>query len=191
MYEVDGDEREFPNLREDSDETDGKWTNAVHLIKSLYSFVAGIGGFILLILIFVKGLSWYWDYAYPTVSFVAAIPVTLLLPVGLIMAIFRKTRGLAGLFLAICSLLYLSAVWAQSLAFAYAYVGKIWMLVGFFLAGLGVFFMAMLGGIIRGQYINSLMILISLVIVFLVYLAGSALATNADKHGRLSSSRSD
>jgi MFS family permease len=175
------DEFEPPSYDRDTDEDVGRWTGAAQIAQGLYYFVAGIVGLVLLILIFVKGLMWYWDYAYPAVSLVAAIPVTLLFPTGLIMAIFRKTRGLSGLFLVICAFLYLGAVWAQSLAFAYAYAGKIWMLVGFFLAGVGVFFMAFVGGIIQGQYSDSFGIVISLIIFFAVYLFGSSLARNADK----------
>lgn len=166
---------------ESNSESEGPWTTAVQLVGSVYYFVAGLGGIALLILIFVKGLLWYWDYAYPTVSFIAALPTVFLFPLGLIFGVFRKSRGLGGVFLVISSLLYLAAIWAQSLAFAYAYAGKIWMLVGFFLAGVGVFFIAIVGGLVQGEYLDSAMIVVSLLIVFAVHLAGSWMAASADK----------
>ncbi|CAN5304180.1 hypothetical protein BH20ACI2_BH20ACI2_25710 [soil metagenome] len=184
MQDDDDYELKFADKGDRSDETDGKWSMTVQVVGSIYYFVAGIAGLTLLILIFVKGLIWYSDYAYPTVSVIATLPIIFLFPLGLIFGLFRKVRGLGGVFLVICSLLYLGAIWAQSLEFAYAYVGKIWMLVGFFLAGVGVFFMAMLGGIIQGQYMDSILIFVSLVIVVIVHIAGSSMAASADKYLR-------
>lgn len=178
------DDASFENDRQwrpsSESEEPGPWTLAAQLVKSLFYFVGGLGGLVLVILIFANGVIWYQDHAYPVVSVVTALPVFFLFPSGLVLGVFRKTRGLGGLFLIISSVLYLAGCWSQALAFAYVYAGKVWMLIGFFLAGVGVFFMAFFGAVIQGEYSDAIMIVVSVMIFLVVYFGGAWMVVSRD-----------
>ena len=71
--------------------------------------------------------------------------------------------------------LFFAANWFQALGFAYLYAGKIWMVIGFFFAGVGVFFIAFVGALIQGQFMNAFLIVVALAISFVVYWLGMLL----------------
>ncbi len=118
---------------------------------------------------------------YPIVGAIVIIPALLLLPLGMIFFIFKRTRGLGGMFWIFCSLLFLTNAWTHSLASSYAYFGKIIMILGVLIAGIGVFPLAIVGGIIRGDYMDSLMICIWLIIVFIMRAIGFWMISSADE----------
>lgn len=171
-------------LRRDNDE-EGRWSLYLQIISLPSQLLGGITAVVFVVLVFTKGIKWYWEILFPLVGMVISVPILLTFPFGLVFSIFRKLRGLGGILLVISSLLYLFVIWSQALAFAYFYAGRFWMLIGFFLAGVGVFFMAIVGAIIQGEYADAITVVISLGIFFLVYYGGAWMVFSADEREKL------
>src|SRR4051812_8966187 len=91
------------------------------LVFALTRTVAGLGGITVIVLLFIKGFTWYWEALYPTLATILAIPVLLCFPTGLVLAIFRKSRGVSGLLLFVSVICFFAANWLQVVGYAYAY----------------------------------------------------------------------
>lgn len=167
----------------------GRWTQYLQLVSMPIKMVGGISALLCVVLLFAKGIRWYLELFYPLVSLILSVPLLLLFPFGLVFSIFRKTRGLGGLLLVLSSMLYLFVSWSQALAFAYVHAGRIWMIIGFLLAGVGVFFMAIIGALIRGEYSDALNVVVSIAIFAVVHYFGFWMVLRADEFEK--SERSD
>ncbi|MBL7999436.1 MAG: hypothetical protein JNL32_12470 [Candidatus Kapabacteria bacterium] len=162
-------------------EEEGRWALYLQLVSMPIKLVGGILAVLSVILLFVKGIRWYWELFYPLVSLILSVPILLLFPLGLVLCLFKKTRGLGGILLVLSSMLYLFVNWSQALAFAYIHAGRIWMLIGFFMAGVGVFFMAAIGAVIQGEYTDAINVVVSVAIFLVVHYFGFWMVFIADE----------
>lgn len=151
---------------------DNKWVLGSQTIFGIYRLIATLTGLVLIILLFTKGFQWYWETAFPIVSVAFGALASILLLVGLVLSIPTQTRGVGGLLIYTSSLLYLFSLWAQCLGFSYVYVGKILMVIGFLLAGVGVFLMAFVGAMVQGEFGNAILIAVGLAIALAFYFFG-------------------
>ena len=161
---------EYGNLHvSDAELGESPYVLITRFIVTGYQLIAGIAGLVIIILLFSKGFVWYWESAYPLISVILAFPTVFCFPIGLVLAIFKKTRGISGILILISTVLFFSANWLQALGFAYLYAGKVWMIIGFILAGVGVFFIAFIGALIQGEFMNALLIVVTIAISYAFY----------------------
>jgi len=97
------------------------------------------------------------------------------------MALIRKTRGIAGIGLYFASYIFGLSVWLSGFLITYAYWGVIGVIVGFFLAGVGVVATALLALIINAEWALFGILFLNVAIVLGVRTLGAYLAERADR----------
>ena len=112
--------------------------------------------------------NWLIEKALWIQSIIAPIAAVLLFISILILpfAIFRKTRPIAGTAFIISSFVYGAALWFWTAAIALILWGLWGLLIGFFLAGIGVVAVAFLASIFNGQWVVVLGIIFGIAIAW-------------------------
>ena len=153
-------------------ERDDKFAGPAAGVLFLSIQIASIVGLVLIILLFWKGFDWYWETAYPLLSLICGALFLILLPLGLLVAIPKKSRHIGGLMVILASYFFFYGVWMYSLGVAYIAAGAFWMILGCLFAGVGVIGVALLGAVLQGEWIISGTILLFCLISYGVYMLG-------------------
>ena len=123
--------------------------------KSIGSFLLGVGifiGIILMAAFFIKGGLWLSEVLYPWLSLISAIAFFICILILLPLALVRKTRGFSGLGLFIASYIFGASLWMWAFLLTYAIWGATALIIGLFLAGVGVVPIAMLATLFNGEW---------------------------------------
>ena len=110
----------------------------------------------------IRGAMTVHGWIAPFASIGLTVAILILLP----MAIFRKTRIIAGSGFLIWSYVVGATIWFWSAAIALILWGIWGLVIGFFLAGVGVVPIAFVAGLFAGQWSIPLWILGSVAVVF-------------------------
>jgi hypothetical protein len=150
----------------------------------------GIGGCLLslgvlvvvgfLILIFFRGAGWLASVILPVSGWITLIALALV-PVFLVLAIPRATRSWGGLGLVLCSYAIGLCLWLWSLVVTYQLAGMFWLVVGLFLAGVGVVLVAAIASLLHGEWLILLQIIIGVVVVYVLRFVGNLLVESEPK----------
>jgi hypothetical protein len=104
------------------------------------------------------------------ITFVAKIvSLTVIVPISLILAIFRKTGKVAGIGLMISTGVFALDLWLWSAVIIYQGAGLIVMIVGILLAGVGVFPVAIIVSALHREWMIAGYIIFALVVIRLLY----------------------
>ncbi len=122
---------------------------------------------IILLIAFVKSIGWVIEVLLPILAWTSGIGL-LLVPIFLLLAIPRITRGWAGLGITLSSYALGLSLWTWSLVIAYAIAGVGWIVVGLFLAGVGVVAVAAFASALHGEWFVFFQIVIGVIIVALI-----------------------
>ena len=124
-------------------------------LETIGNFAIGIAvmvGIALVTILLIHGGVWLSDKLYPWfigLSTVAiAVSVFILLP----LAAFKRTRGFSGAGLVIASYVFGATLWVWSLLLTYILWGAFALLIGLFIAGVGVLPIAMLATAFNGSW---------------------------------------
>jgi len=144
----------------------------------LLYIILAIGGLVL-ILLFFRGTPWIAENIYPWINTVSGIALIIVVPISLILSIFKRTRGIGGSGLFISSYAVGINLWVWSLMVAYSLAGIVWLVVGVLAGGIGIVPIAIIASLIRTEWAVAGQILILLLIVFALrgfgaYIAGKA-----------------
>ena len=137
-------------------------------------------GVILLIVTLFKGMTWISGPVYRSAVVAGAICFFIVLPLSLLLAIFRKTRGTASVGLLICSFVWAFGLWVSSFITAYLLAGLVWMIVGLVFAGVGVVAIAVIAALIRGYWSTAGELFLLVIVVFAARFFSFFLAAKAD-----------
>jgi hypothetical protein len=146
------------------------------LVYSLFGF----GGIAVVITLFKKG-DWLLDYGYPLAAIVSSIAFFILLPIALVLMIFKKTRGWGGFGLTIVSFMFGFTTWLWALIMAFAYAGLGWVIVGLFFYGMGIVPIAMIGAALHGEWGVTLELLVSVLIIYGLRMLGTVIVDRAEE----------
>jgi hypothetical protein len=125
------------------------------ILKSVGSFLLGICilvGAMFLAAMFIKGGVWLSVRVYPWLVFIAALAFWVTVLIFLPLAFFRRTRGFAGASTYFTSYVFGLTLWVWSLLLSYTLWGIGGVIVGLFLAGIGVVPVAMLASLFNGLW---------------------------------------
>jgi hypothetical protein len=153
-------------------------------LKSVGYAVFGIALFLLiplLIVLFLHGAAWVSDKVLPILSAVGAISFLLLILVGLPLSIFKKCRGWCGAVFVYWSYLCGLCLWMTSLLLTINFWGYIAAIIGLFLAGIGVFPIAVLACMFKGEWSLFFQLVLQFVILIAARIYGFYLAEKADR----------
>jgi hypothetical protein len=127
---------------------------------------------ILLIVAFVKSIGWVVEVLLPISGWMSGIAL-LLVPIYLLLAIPRVTRGWAGLGIVLSSYGVGISLWLWSLVIAYAIAGVGWIIVGLLFAGVGVVAVAAIASALHGEWWVSIQIVIGVIVVYVLRFLGN------------------
>ncbi len=144
----------------------------------LFYIILAVGG-IVLILLFFRGTPWIAENIYPWINTVSGIALIFVVPISLLLSIFKRTRGIGGAVLFISSYAVGLNLWVWSLMVAYSLAGIVWLIVGVLAGGIGIVPIAIIASLIKTEWAVAGQILVLLVIVFALrgfgaYIAGKA-----------------
>ena len=154
-------------------------------LKKIGGFALRIVGFaavIVVVFLLVQGGAWLADKVYPIliVLFVLALAVSVLILLPL--AIFRKTRGFAGLGFYITSYIYGLAVWVWSLLLTYTLWGSFGVVVGLLMGGVGIVPLSVVACIFHGMFSIALQVVLLAAFVFGVRALALFLVSSAERY---------
>lgn len=127
--------------------------------------IFAIGGLVLLIMLF-KGTPWIAENIYPWVMLAAGVGAFIVVPVSLLLAIFRRTRGIGGAGLFFSSYLIGLSLWVWSLIIAYSLAGVFWMIFGLVFGGVGIVPIAFIAALLKAEWAVAVQILVVAIVVF-------------------------
>ncbi len=128
-----------------------------------------------------KKADWLVYYGYPFCGIITLIAFILVLPVSLILLIFQKTRGWAGLGFVIVSYMFGFATWIWALILAFMFAGLVWVIIGICFYGIGVVPVAVIATALRGQWNLTIELLVSVAVIYLFRIGGTYLVNKEDE----------
>lgn len=150
-----------------------------------------IGGFLIWILVLVgvsllafliiKGGAWLSDKLYPWVVGLAAIAFAILVFILLPLAAFKKTRGVSGTGIFICSYAFGLSLWVWSFLITYTLWGGFGLFLGLMLGGIGVVPLAMLATLFKGMWAILGQLALIALITFGTRVLGLFIASKAEE----------
>jgi len=144
------------------------------VLRTLYLLVP-----LVLLVTLIKGLEWVANTLYPLSLRTAEIGLALL-PICLLLAIFRKSRGIASLVMLIVSYALGFNLWLYGLVMAVGLAGVFWTIIGLLFAGIGVVPVAAIASVIRGEWAVLVEIIIMTVVPFAVRAGALLLAGRSE-----------
>lgn len=144
-----------------------KSSNIIEGIKSIGGSILGFAimiGFIFLAVILLKGGISLADKIFPYLVKISNWVTLFLIFVLIPMAYFKKSRMYAGMGLYFASYFFGFSMWIYSALVAYIFWGFLALVIGLFLAGIGVLPIAILAAIFNGEWsiLGSLVYMIAL-----------------------------
>lgn len=133
----------------------------------------------------IRGGAWVAANIYPTVSFILAAFVLIVIPISLVLAIFKKTRGFGATGLLISSYALGLNLWLSSLIMAYVFAGTFWMIVGLLFGGIGVVPIAFIATLLSSEWLIAGQIFSMAVIVYGVRALSFYLSERADNKNEI------
>lgn len=135
-----------------------------------------IGGLILL-LMFINGTPWISKTIYPFIANTSSVALFIGVPICLLLAIFKRSRGIGGAGLVISSYLIGINLWVWSLIVAYSLAGVVWMITGILAGGIGIVPIAIIASVLKSEWSLSGQMLLMAGIVFSLRFGGIYLAS--------------
>ena len=127
----------------------------------------------------METLSSAINWIFVITNYLAWFCVIIVWPICLVMAIFSRSRMMAGLGLYHGSTAVGFNLWLFCAVLVWTKIGVFWAIFGFLLAGVGVVGVAIIGAFIKGHYSEGIVLLISTVAVMTVRFFGAWLASKA------------
>jgi len=144
----------------------------VDFLKSIGEFIVGIGislGIIFLAMFFIKGGVWLGAIVLPWLSIIMWLVFILNIIIFLPLGIFKKTRSVSAFGFVMSSYVYGLTLWFWAL------------LLGLFIAGIGVVPIAILATALNGEWAITGQIILLLVLTFGSRMLGFYFAERADE----------
>lgn len=153
-------------------------------LKNAGSILLGIC-FLLFILtlpiLFIKGALWLAPIALPWLNLIGAITFIVCIFIFLPLGAFRRTRMFAGLGLFFASYIFGLSLWFAGFLLTYMYWGGLALVIGLFIAGIGVVPIAMLASALHSDWPVFLGLLFSVFCTFGARMFSSHLVEKAEK----------
>jgi hypothetical protein len=147
----------------------GAITNLVYLICFIVGAVA-------VVMVFVNDSRWLYERVYhPYVSPCIALCFFSLVPIAVLLMVFRKTRAVGGISLYLLSLFFGFTLWFYSLMVAGSH-GPGWVIGGLLMAGIGVIFTAIISSAFWREWAIAGSILLVAVVIFVARMVGLLIA---------------
>ncbi|MGQ0543182.1 MAG: hypothetical protein ACT4O9_15265 [Blastocatellia bacterium] len=151
---------------EEIETKESKWSDVVAGVLGCLLYIAfGVGGIAIIVLL-IRGVPWIAENVYPIVTLVCTLLLLLLIPLSIVLSIFRKTRPWAGLGFTLASYALGLTTWLWTLILAYVLAGTVWMIIGLLFAGVGVVFIAFVASLLNGEWAIAIQVAIMTIVAY-------------------------
>jgi len=148
----------------------------ISIISNLLLTVCIIFGIVAVVMIFVKDYKWVYEhFYYPFIAKSIGVCLITVVPLSLLLMVFRSTRVLGGIILYLLSFFFIFSLWFYSLIYA-ASSGIGWVIGGLLLSGIGVILTAIIAAAVWGQWTVAGEIILSVVLILVTRMFGMAIA---------------
>jgi len=151
-------------------------TRAKEISQATFGVIGIISNFLLVgciilgafavVMIFVRDAKWLYEHMYrPFLLRASTVAVISLLPLALLLILFRNTRFLGGIGLYLLTFFFGFTLWFYSLMVSGSH-GPGWLIGGLLVMGFGVILTAVISSAVWGQWAVAGIILISAILIF-------------------------
>jgi hypothetical protein len=143
-------------------------------LKNIGGFALGVIGFaavIVVLFLLVQGGTWLADKVYPILILLFVLTLAVTVFILLPLAIFRKTRGVAGVGIYITSYIYGLTVWVWSLLITYTLWG-----------GVGIVPLSVVACLFKGMFSIAFQVVLLAAFVFGVRAFALFLVSSAERY---------
>jgi hypothetical protein len=151
-------------------------------LKALGGFVVGVAAMILIgviVALFLRGSAWVSEKALPILTAIGALTFIPLILIGVPLSVFRKCRPFCAAIFVYWSYLCGLCLWMTSLLVTINLWGYIAAIIGLFMAGIGVFPIAVIACMFKGEWSIFFQLVVQFVLLFAARIYGFYLAGKA------------
>ena len=135
----------------------------------------------LVVALFLHGSAWVSEKVLPVLTAIGAVSFLLLMLIGLPLSIFKKCRGWCSVCFLYWSMLCGLCLWMTSLLVTINLWGYFAAIIGLFFFGVGVFPIAVLACMFKGEWSLFFQLILQFVILFAARIFGFYLAGKAEE----------
>ena len=153
-------------------------------LKNTGSILLGLCFFLFILtlpILFIKGALWLAPIVLPWLNLIGAISFIVCIFIFLPLGAFRRTRAFAGLGLFFTSYIFGLSLWFAGFLLTYVYWGGLALVIGLFIAGIGVVPIAMLASALHSDWSVFLGLLFSVFCTFGARIFGTHLVEKAEQ----------
>ena len=157
----------------------------MNVLKSIGGFllaVAVIVAVALVIFLLVTGGAWLADKVYPWLIVIFAIALIVSVFILLPLAIFRRTRGIAGIGIYVSSYAFGLTLWVWCQLTTYTLWGGFAVVIGILMGGVGIVPLAIIASLTKGLWAIALQMVVIAVLTFGARLLGATFVGSAEAH---------
>ena len=132
---------------------------AVQVLAMIYAAI-------IIVLWFIYGGIWFKETILPLHGLFFAVLLILTFLILIPLMVVKTTRPYSGLVLYQLTYLFGGIAWFYSAHYCLYFIGLFWLIVGLFIAGVGVVPVAVIGSIIKGHWEFLLFVVVQLVATF-------------------------
>lgn len=136
-----------------------------NIFTSALGIIIGVGLILLTIFLLVYGVR-IASTIYPFLLRVSSISLVISLFVLLPLGIFKKSRIVSIYGLYIASFIFGASVWVFSFLVTYFYWGLFWVVIGLFIAGIGVIPLGLIASLLHGDWSSFFNIVLGVVMTY-------------------------
>ena len=156
-------------------ELNSNWKDTATSIGGCLTYLVFFLSGIIFIILLIRGVPWIAENIYPLVSLITVGLFLIITPISILLAFFKKTRGISGIGFILSSYAVGFGLWLWSLILTYALAGKVWLIIGLLFAGIGVVPIAIIASLTSGEWIISIQLLTNVVLVYGLRVLGNYL----------------
>lgn len=149
-------------------------SNLLLSIFTLGYYLFGLLGVISVFLVFIRSATFLDDYIHPIITAISAFGLFIIIPISLILLIFKKTRVWGGFGFLIYSLILGFHLWFWCLILAKVFAGTLWLIIGLFFAGIGIIPIALIATAIASEWSLVIGIVLTAIVIFVCRTIGFA-----------------
>ncbi len=153
------------------------------ILKNIGNVLLVICGFLFFLslpILFINGALWLTPIVLPWLNLISGITFFICLLIFLPLSCFRSTRTFAGISIFSASYVFGMSLWFSGFLLTYLYWGGLGLVIGLFIAGIGVVPIAMLASALHADWIVFLGLLLSTVFTFGARILGLNLIQKAE-----------
>jgi hypothetical protein len=143
-----------------------RWKDRLAATGSCLLYLAFMAIPILVLTAIFKKIDWLIAYGYPVCEVVSVAALFVVVPISLVLAIFRKTREWGALGILLASYAFGFATWLWALMLAFVGAGIVWVVLGLCFYGVGVVGVAIVAWAIHGEWGVVAQLVVAVIVVY-------------------------